>query len=122
LPHRGGMAGRHDVVSVVLGVVRNLAGGRAPRYAWGAPMTPVPASRPRRVALLTSARSWRGSGAVFAAVARALDAREEVAREFSARGVAAAVLPVARTGVRGARALRRALRSLGAEIVFADKA
>src|SRR5581483_10728547 len=132
LPHRGGMAGRHDVVSVVLGVVRNLAGGRAPRYAWGAPMTPVPASRPRRVALLTSARSWRGSGAVFAAVARALEARghrttalvarEEVAREFSARGVAAAVLPVARTGVRGARALRRALRSLGAEIVFADKA
>src|SRR5581483_549613 len=114
LPHRGGMAGRHDVVSVVLGVVRNLAGGRAPRYAWGAPMTPVPASRPRRVALLTSARSWRGSGAVFAAVARALEARghrttalvarEEVAREFSAR------------------ALRRALRSLGAEIVFADKA
>jgi glycosyltransferase involved in cell wall biosynthesis len=95
---------------------------------------PVPRGRrrPRRVALLTSARSWRGSTAVFAAVAQALEthghtaaalvARAEVAREFRARGVAAAVLPVAHTGVRGARALRRALRDLGAEVVFVDKA
>jgi glycosyltransferase involved in cell wall biosynthesis len=84
------------------------------------------------VALLTSARSWRGSAAVFAAVARALEARghtaaalvarAELAREFRARGVAATVLPVAHTGVRGARALRRALRDLGAEAVFVDKA
>ncbi len=90
------------------------------------------AARPLRIALLTSARSWRGSSSVFAAIARglttrghaavALAAHEEVAGGFRAQGLPVMKLPIGRTRLKGACALRRALREFGANIVLADKA
>ena len=64
------------------------------------------------VAFLTSARSWRGSASVFAAVAQgALEGGHAVVglvghapleREFGARGVPARTLPVRHTSLRAA--------------------
>jgi len=86
----------------------------------------------RRIALLTSSRVWRGSSSVFAVVARglaqrghatsALVAYDVVAAGFRARGVETRILPVGHTTLRGARALRRALRELGTDTVLVDRA
>ena len=83
------------------------------------------------VALVTSARAWRGSTSVFAAVGRGLAARGmrvvavaahgEVAAGFAARGVETLHLPTGRTGLRAAQALRRALRARATDAVLADK-
>jgi glycosyltransferase involved in cell wall biosynthesis len=83
------------------------------------------------VALVTSARAWRGSTNVFAAVGRGLAARgmqvvavtahAEVAAGFAARGLEALRLPTGRTGLRGARALRRTLGARATGVVLADK-
>src|ERR1700704_3398978 len=90
------------------------------------------AALPRRVALVTSSRCWRGSSSVFATIGRGLMARghavvalvayEEVGSGFRARGVSTMRLPTAHTRLRGARALRRALGESGAEIAFVDMA
>ena len=89
-------------------------------------------SRSLRVALLTSARSWRGSSAVFAVVAdglrerrhmvQVLVANEELAAGFAARDRPVRVLPVQRTSLRAARALRAALLELRPDVLLADKA
>jgi glycosyltransferase involved in cell wall biosynthesis len=85
-----------------------------------------------RIALLTSSRFWRGSSSVFAVLARglaerghtttALVAYEPVAGGFRERHVAVRMLPVGHTTLRGARALRRALRDLAADVVLVDRA
>lgn len=90
------------------------------------------ASHPRRIALLTSSRFWRGSSTVFAVLGRGLAARghtttalvayEPLVDGFRARHVAVRRLPVAHTNLQGARALRGALRQLGAEVVLVDRA
>ena len=90
------------------------------------------APRPQRIALLTSSRFWRGSSAVFAVVARglaqrghatsALAAYDVVAAGFRARGVDTRLLPVGHTTLRGALALRRALRDLATDTVLVDRA
>ncbi len=91
----------------------------------------VPAAPRRHVALLTSARSWRGSSSVFAALGRGLAARghgvaalvahEPLVHGFRERGLNAVALPIGHTRLSGARALRRAFEALGSEIVFVDK-
>jgi glycosyltransferase involved in cell wall biosynthesis len=83
------------------------------------------------VAVLTSARSWRGSSSVFAALGRGLAARghgvvalvahEPLVQGFRAQGLNAVALPIGHTRLTGARALRRAFQEFGSEIVFADK-
>lgn len=84
------------------------------------------------VAFLTSARSWRGSASVFAAVAQGaqegghavlgLVAHAALEREFGARGVPAQTLPVRHTSPRAAWALRRALQETVATHLVVDKA
>ncbi len=91
----------------------------------------VPAAPRRRVAVLTSARSWRGSSSVFAAMGRGLAARghgvvalvaqEPLVQGFRERGLQAVALPIGHTRLQGARALRRAFQEFGSEIVFVDK-
>lgn len=91
-------------------------------------MTP----RALRVAFLTSARAWRGSGVSLAKLAAGLAARghrphvlagSAVVRDaFGERGITASLIPAGRTGLREAWGLRRRLRALEAEIVVADKA
>ena len=90
------------------------------------------AGRPLRIALLTSSRSWRGSSMVFAALARgladrghtttALAAYEPVATGFATQGVSVQTLPVAHTSLTAARALRRTLGELCADIILVDMA
>lgn len=85
-----------------------------------------------RIALLTSNRFWRGANSVFAVLARglaerghiatALVAYEEIASGLRARGVAVRMLPVGHTTLKGARALRRELRDLAADIMLVDRA
>ena len=101
-----------------------------------APPSPAPASvaiatQPRRIALLTSSRFWRGSSNVFAVVGRGLAARGHTAMAlvaydplvdgFSARHVPVQQLPVGHTTLEGARALRAALQRLRTDIVFVDR-
>ena len=92
------------------------------------------ATRPLRIALLTSSRFWRGSSTVFAVLARglaerghattALVAYEPLATGFEARGLKVQTLPVAHTNLMGARALRHALGRAGltADMVLVDRA
>src|SRR5439155_16670143 len=90
------------------------------------------AGRPLRIALLTSSRFWRGSSSVFAALARgladrghnttALAAYEPVATGFATQGVSVQTLPVAHTSLTAARALRRTLGELCADIILVDMA
>jgi glycosyltransferase involved in cell wall biosynthesis len=85
-----------------------------------------------RVTLLTTARAWRGSGVVFAAVARGLAARghetgavvahHDVGEAFAQCSVRAVELPIGRTGWREARALATVLRATQSDVVLADKA
>jgi len=88
--------------------------------------------RPLRIALLSSSRFWRGANDVFAALARGLAdrghtttavvAHEAVAGGFRERNLSVRLLPVGHTTLKGARALRRGLRDLAADIVLADRA
>ncbi len=90
------------------------------------------ASHPRRIALLTSSRFWRGSSNVFAVLGRGLAGRgfattalvayEPLVNGFRDRLVAVQRLPVGHTTLKGARALREALRRLGADVVLVDRA
>jgi glycosyltransferase involved in cell wall biosynthesis len=85
-----------------------------------------------RIALLTSSRFWRGSSSVFATLARGLADRghtttavvayEAVAGGFRERNLPVRLLPVGHTTLQGARALRRGLRDLAADIVLVDRA
>src|SRR5207244_4157085 len=91
-----------------------------------------PAGRPLRIALLTSNRFWRGASSVFAVLARGLAehghtttavvAYQPIADGFRERNLAVRVLPVGHTTLHGARALRRGLLDLAADIVLVDRA
>ena len=88
-------------------------------------------TRPLRVAFLTSARTWRGSGVSLASVAEGL--REhghapymlagdaEVVDAFTALGLPASRVPTGNTGLREAGALARALWRIGAHAVLVDR-
>jgi len=92
------------------------------------------ATRPLRIALLTSSRFWRGSSTVFAVLGRgladrghattALVAYDPLARGFEARGLSVRKLPVGHTSLTGARALRHVLgrEGLTADMVLVDRA
>ncbi|MBA3498301.1 MAG: glycosyltransferase family 4 protein [Gemmatimonadales bacterium] len=83
-----------------------------------------------RVALLTSANGWRGSGASYAKLARGLRDRGHVAHLVTAaskltdrlreEGLEVTQIPGRNTGPREVWALRRALRSIGAQAIVAD--
>ncbi len=84
-----------------------------------------------RVALLTSARAWRGSGTSFANIARGLLARGHtvellatsppVTAGFAAQGLPVRELSIHDTGFSEARLLARVLKELGIEALFAEK-
>ena len=88
-------------------------------------------TRPLRVALLTSARTWRGSGVSRASVAEGL--REhghaphmlagdaEVVDAFTALGLPSGRVPTGNTGLREAGALAQTLRRIGADAVLVDR-
>ncbi len=83
-----------------------------------------------RVALLTSANGWRGSGVSYAKLARGLAERGHVAHLVTARqrltsrlveeGFDVTELPGHDTGPREVLALRRALVRIGAEAIVTD--
>ena len=83
------------------------------------------------VALLSSARAWRGSGTSLANVARGLAARGHnvhilatapaVTAAFAAQGLRASELSIRDTGLREARMLARTLGGLGVEVLLAEK-
>jgi glycosyltransferase involved in cell wall biosynthesis len=86
--------------------------------------------RPMRIALLTSANGWRGSGASYAKLARGLSDRGHFAHLITSaprltRRLAALSLPVTEipgrnTGLREVRALLALLRRLQVDAVVAD--
>jgi glycosyltransferase involved in cell wall biosynthesis len=92
------------------------------------------ATQPRRIALLTSSRFWRGSTNVFAILGRgladrghtttALVAYEPLVGGFQAHDLRVRKLPVGHTTFKGARALRQALgrEGLAADLVLVDRA
>jgi glycosyltransferase involved in cell wall biosynthesis len=83
-----------------------------------------------RVALLTSANGWRGSGASYAKLARGLRERGHVAHLVTAvpkltnrlleEGLEVTQIPAGNTGPREVAALRRTLAAIGAEAVVVD--
>jgi glycosyltransferase involved in cell wall biosynthesis len=83
-----------------------------------------------RVALLTSANGWRGSGASYAKIARGLTERGHTAhlvtavRKLTARleeeGLDVTQIPGRDTGPREVLALRRTLRAVRAQAIVAD--
>jgi glycosyltransferase involved in cell wall biosynthesis len=83
-----------------------------------------------RVALLTSANGWRGSGVSYAKLARGLTARGHVAHLVTARprltsrlveeGLEVTEIPGRDTGLREVLALRRVLARIGAEAIVTD--
>ena len=83
-----------------------------------------------RVALLTSANGWRGSGASYAKIARGLSDRGHVAHLVTAvpkltdrlreEGLEVTQIRGRDTGPREVWALRRTLRALGAQAILAD--
>jgi glycosyltransferase involved in cell wall biosynthesis len=83
-----------------------------------------------RVALLTSANGWRGSGVSYAKLARGLAARGHVAHLVTARprltsrlvqeGLEVTEIPGRDTGLREVLALRRVLARIGAEVIVTD--
>jgi glycosyltransferase involved in cell wall biosynthesis len=83
-----------------------------------------------RVALLTSANGWRGSGASYAKLARGLRDRGHVAHLVTAvpkltdrlleEGLDVTQIPAGNTGPREVAALRRILARVGAEAIVAD--
>lgn len=89
------------------------------------------ARRSLSVAFLTSARAWRGSGVSLSNIAHALADRghrshmlageEAVVEAFRERGLPASRVPTADTGLRGARALVRAIRAVRADCLVVDR-
>ena len=89
-------------------------------------------ARPLRVALLTSARAWRGSGVSLTHIARGLGARGHtvqllattpaVTAGFAAAGLPVQELPIHDTGFAEARRLTRALAALRADVLIAETA
>jgi glycosyltransferase involved in cell wall biosynthesis len=83
-----------------------------------------------RVALLTSANGWRGSGASYAKLARGLQARGHVAHLVTAvpkltnrlleEGLEVTQIPGRDTGPREVWALHRTLKAVGAQAIVAD--
>jgi glycosyltransferase involved in cell wall biosynthesis len=83
-----------------------------------------------RIALLTSASGWRGSGASYAKLAQGLGERGHVAQlvtasarltaRFEQEGLSVSEIPGRNTGPWEVRALWRALRRVGAEVVVVD--
>jgi hypothetical protein len=88
-------------------------------------------ARPLSVALLTSARTWRGSGASLAIIAEGLVQRghrvhllagdDEVVEAFARLGLPASRVPAGDTGVREASAVARLLRRIGADAILVDR-
>jgi glycosyltransferase involved in cell wall biosynthesis len=88
-------------------------------------------SRPLRVALLTSARSWRGSGVSLGKIGaglaerghdiRAYTGERSVAEGFAGAGLTVAMTPARDTGLKEIRAFRRRLREFEPEAVIVDK-
>ena len=88
-------------------------------------------SRSLRVAFLTSARAWRGSGVSLSNIAHGLTARghkvhmlageNSVVEAFAQRGLQASLVPTGDTGLRGARALTHALRGVKADCLVVDR-
>jgi glycosyltransferase involved in cell wall biosynthesis len=88
------------------------------------------AARPLRVALMTSAREWRGSGVSVSHIALGLAAHGHtvqllstvpaVTEGFAATGVPVQELPIHDTGFAEARTLGRALKALRTEIFVAE--
>ena len=83
------------------------------------------------VALLTSARSWRGSGVSFVNIAQSLTARGHavqllatappVTAGFAAAGLPVRELPIHDTGLAEAKILARTLRQLETDVLIAEK-
>jgi glycosyltransferase involved in cell wall biosynthesis len=83
------------------------------------------------VALLTSARAWRGSGVSLTNIAYGLMERghrpyllageDAVVEGFVQRGLRTTRVPTAKTGIYAARALARALRSVKADCLVVDR-
>ena len=88
-------------------------------------------SRPLRVALLTSARSWRGSGVSLGKIGAGLAARghdvcaytgeSSVADGFAGSGLQVILTPTRDTGLREIRSFRHRLREFQPEAVIVDK-
>ncbi len=88
-------------------------------------------SRPVRVALLTSARSWRGSGVSLGKIGAGLAARghevraytgePSVAEGFTGSGLQVGLTPTRDTGLREIRGFRQRLREFEPEVVIVDK-
>jgi glycosyltransferase involved in cell wall biosynthesis len=84
-----------------------------------------------RVALLTTARGWRGSGTSFVHITRGLVARGHtvqvltaapaVTAELAARGPAVRELAIRHSGLTETRLLRRALGEFEPDVLIADK-
>lgn len=83
------------------------------------------------MAILTSARTWRGSGVSLAKIALGLSERghqvhmlvgeDQVARNFAELGLPVSLTPTGNTGLREISDLRRTLRRIGADAVMADR-
>ena len=88
-------------------------------------------SRPFRLALLTSARSWRGSGVSLGKIGAGLAARghevraytgePSVAEGFAGAGLQVGLTPTRDTGLREIRGFRHRLREFEPEAVIVDK-
>jgi glycosyltransferase involved in cell wall biosynthesis len=88
-------------------------------------------SRVLQVALLTSARTWRGSGVSLASIAqglrdhghvpRMLAGDDQVLRGFSDRGLPSARVLTGNTGIREVTSLARELRLQRADAVLVDR-
>jgi glycosyltransferase involved in cell wall biosynthesis len=88
------------------------------------------AARPLRVALMTSAREWRGSGVSLSHIALGLAAHGHTAQllstvpavtdGFTATGLPVHELPIHDTGFSEARILARALEALGTDVFVAE--
>lgn len=88
-------------------------------------------SRRLSVALLTSARTWRGSGVSLATIARGLREQghdpyllagdAQVVEAFAALGFAAVPVLTGNTGLREARVLAGVLAGIGADAVVVDR-
>lgn len=87
--------------------------------------------RPLRLGILTSARSWRGSGVSFSQIARGVMAggghahflvsARAVTLRLAADGIPCTELPVGRTSLRAARRLRQVLREHAIDVLLVDK-
>jgi len=88
-------------------------------------------SRPLRVAFLTSARSWRGSGVSLGKIAAGLAERghtvcafageKSVVEAFAGLGLSVAPTPTRDTGLSEIAALRRRLRRFDGDAIMVDK-